>query len=94
MVAGVDVQHVLPCGLNPLGWYGDEPEDKRLDAAGFLEPELLDFNPLHDGLVEVAYQCCQEQEHSISAMKDFGSLFHPNPLFMSSKIRSLPPRMS
>ena len=65
MVAGVDVQHVLPCGLNPLGWYGDEPEDKRLDAAGFLEPELLDFNPLHDGLVEVAYQCCQEQEHSI-----------------------------
>ena len=46
MVAGVDVQHVLPCGLNPLGWYGDEPEDKRLDAAGFLEPELLDFNPL------------------------------------------------
>ena len=27
-----------------------------------------------------------------SPMKDFGSLFQPNPLFMSSKMRSFPPR--
>ena len=28
-----------------------------------------------------------------SPMKDFGSLFQPNPLFMSSKMRSFPPRV-
>ena len=65
MVVGVDVQHILPCSLNPLGRYRNEFEDKRLDTAGFLEPELLHFNPLHDGLVEIAYQCRQEQEYGI-----------------------------
>ena len=31
--------------------------------------------------------------HIFSDMNDLGSLFQPNPLFISSNIRSLPPRL-
>ena len=37
----IDMQHVLPCGHDPLGRYGDQAEDKSLYATPFLEPESL-----------------------------------------------------
>ena len=49
----VDIQHVLPCSQNPLGRYGDEPEDKSLYATRFLEPESLGVDSAHDVLVEI-----------------------------------------
>ena len=49
----VDIQHVLPCSQNPLGRYGDEPEDKSLYATRFLESESLGVDSAHDVLVEI-----------------------------------------
>ena len=49
----VDIQHVLPCSQNPLGRYGDEPEDKSLYATRFLEPESFGIKSAHDVLVEI-----------------------------------------
>ena len=41
MVLCVDIQHMLPCSKNPLGWYWYELEDKSLYATCLLEPEGL-----------------------------------------------------
>ena len=61
----VDIQHVLPCSHDPLGRYGDESEDKSLDATRFLEPKSLGVKPAHDGLVEIVYQCSKQKKDSI-----------------------------
>ena len=34
-------------------------------AAGFLQSEGFCVYPVHEELVEVAYECCQQQEHSV-----------------------------
>ena len=65
MVTGVDVQHVAPCRPDPLGRHGDEPEDEGLDAAGRLQPEPPDADPLQDGLVEVADQGGEGEEGGV-----------------------------
>ena len=45
VVLRVDIQHVSPCGHDPLGRYGDESEDKSLYATRLLEPERLGVKP-------------------------------------------------
>ena len=61
----VDIQHVLPCSQNPLGRYGDEPEDKSLYATRFLESESLGVDPAHDVLVEIVYQCSKQEKDGV-----------------------------
>ena len=65
VVLRVDIQHVSPCGHDPLGRYGDESEDKSLYATRLLEPERLGVKPAHNGLVEIAYQCGKQKENCI-----------------------------
>ena len=60
----VDIQHVSPCCHDPLGRYWDEAEDKNLNATRFLEPESLGVKLANDGLIEIVYECCQQQEHA------------------------------
>ncbi len=54
--------------------------------------ELLYVKPLDDGLVEIRISAVRRRNTVFSAMKDLGNLDHPKPLFMSSKMRSFPPR--
>ena len=49
----------------PLGWYADELEHEGLDTAGLLQSEGFCVKPVHDELVEVAYECRQQQEHGV-----------------------------
>ena len=65
VVLRVDIQHVSPCGHDPLGRYGDESEDKSLYATRFLEAKSLGVKPAHDGLVEIVYQCSKQKKDSI-----------------------------
>ena len=57
--------HVLPCCHDPLGWYGDEAEDKSLYATRFLEPESLGVKLANDGLIEIVYQCRKQKKDRV-----------------------------
>lgn len=62
--------------------YGDELEDKRLYAVCHFYPELLHLKPLHDGLVEVAYECREQEQRRAFCLRDMGSPPLLNPLSM------------
>ena len=64
-VVRVDIQLIVPCRPYPLGWPADELEYEGFDAAGLLLSEGFCVYPVHEELVEVAYECCQQQEHSV-----------------------------
>ena len=55
----------MPCRPYPLGGYADEPEDESFDAAGLLQSEGFRVKPVHEELVEVAYDCREQQEHRV-----------------------------
>ena len=100
-VVRIDIQLIVSCRFYPLGWHADELEHEGFDAACLLQSEGFCVQPAHKELVEVLAMASGIAERRIiavssrktvfSAMKDLGSLAQPKPLFMSSKIRSLPP---
>ena len=49
----------------PLGWYADELEHEGLDTTGLLQSECFCVKPAHEELVEVAYECGQQQEDGV-----------------------------
>ena len=55
----------MPCSSYPLGWYADELEHEGFDTTGLLQSEGLCVKPAHEELVEVAYECRQQQEHGV-----------------------------
>ena len=55
----------MPCRPYPLCWHADELEYEGFDAAGCFESEPLHVKPRHDEFIEVAYECCQYQEHNV-----------------------------
>ena len=61
----VDVQLIEPCRLYPLCGHADELEDEGFDAAGFIQSEGFRVQPAHEELVEVSYECRQQQEHCV-----------------------------
>ena len=61
----LDIQFIVPCRPYPLYGHADELEDEGFDAAGFLQSEGFRVQPAHEELVEVSYECCQHQEHSV-----------------------------
>ena len=75
-----------------------ELEHEGFDAACLLQSEGFCVQPAHKELVEVLAMASGIAERRMiavssrntvfSAMKDLGSLAHPNPLFISSKICS------
>ena len=65
MVVRVDVQFIVPCRPYPFGWYADELEHEGLNPAALLQSECFCAKPSHEELVEVAYDCRQQQEHGV-----------------------------
>ncbi len=55
----------MPCRSYPLGRHADELEHEGFDAAGLLQSEGFRVQPAHEELVEVAYDCREQQEHSV-----------------------------
>ena len=51
---------------------GDEAEDKSLYATRFLEPESLGVKSVHDGLVEIVYQCRKQKEYGVLCHERLG----------------------
>ena len=49
----------------PLGWYADELEHEGLDTTGLLQSEGFCVKPAHEELVEVSYECRQQQEYGV-----------------------------
>ena len=62
----------MPCCHDPLGRYGDEAEDKSLDATRFLEPESLGVKLANDGLIEIVYQCRKQKEYGVLCHERLG----------------------
>jgi hypothetical protein len=54
-----------PSGPYPFSRYGYELEDEGLYPTGIFESKFLHTLVLHDGLVEIVYQCSHQQEHRI-----------------------------
>ena len=65
MVMSIDVQFVVSGCPYPFGRYADELEDESLDPATLLQSEGFRVKPPHEELVEVTYECRQQQEHGI-----------------------------
>ena len=61
----IDVQFIVSGRPYPFGWHADELEDKGLDAAGLLQSEGFRVKPAHEEVVEVAYDCRQQQEDGV-----------------------------
>ena len=55
----------MPCRSYPLGRHADELEHEGFDAAGLLQSEGFCVQPADEELVEVAYDCREQQEHSV-----------------------------
>ena len=65
-LVGVDVEFVLPCRSDPLGWHGDESEQETLDPVrGLDSKEDGHERQCHDVSIEVGSHGGNEQEHSI-----------------------------
>ena len=65
MVVSIDVQFIVSGRPYPFGRHADELENKGFDAACLLQSEGFRVKPAHEELVEVAYDCCQQQEHGV-----------------------------
>ena len=61
----IDVQFIVPGRPYSLGRHADELEHKGFDAACLLQSECFRVKPAHEELVEVAYDCRQQQEHGV-----------------------------
>ena len=66
----------MPCRPYPLCGYTDELERECFDAACFLQSEGFCVQPAHKELVEVAYECRQQQEHGVLCHE---GLWQPGP---------------
>lgn len=69
--------------------------DKAIDGINILhnmKEDELRYNRIYCRLSKLLRMSAVSSRKTVfSAMKDFGSLAHPKPLFMSSRMRSLPP---
>jgi len=64
-IVRIDVQFIVSRRSYPLGWYADELEHEGFDTTGLLQSEGLCVKPSHEELIEVAYECRQQQEHGV-----------------------------
>lgn len=71
---------MLPFRPYPFCRNRNELEDKGLYPTRIFESKLLHILVLHDGLIEIAYQCCQQQEHRILCHERFGQMIPTDPV--------------
>ena len=71
-VVGIDVQVIVSCRPYPFGRHTDEPEHEGLDSATLLQSEGFRVKFTHEELVEVTYECRQQQEHGVLCHEGFG----------------------
>jgi len=65
LVVRVDVQLIASGCPYPLGGHAGELEHEGFDTARLLQSEGFRVKPVHEELVEVAYDCRQQQEHGV-----------------------------
>lgn len=71
---GINVQNILSFSLYPFCRYRNELEDKCLYPTRIFESKLLHPLVLHNGLIEIVYECCQQKKHRILGHERFGQI--------------------
>ena len=92
LVTGIDVKHILSGSPDPFGRHGNKLEDEGPFLACLLESEIGQGDSKEHELIEIVYYVVMVRKAAFWAMNDFGRWLHPKPLFISSNMRSLPPR--
>lgn len=65
LIAGVNIQDILPCGFDPFSRYGDKLEYESLDSAGRFQSEVRGLELREDVFVEVVDERSQQEESCI-----------------------------
>ena len=55
----------MSCCPYPFGGDADELEHECLDPASLPQSEGFCVEPAHEKPVEIAYECCQQEEHGV-----------------------------
>ena len=73
-LAGIDVEHALPCCPYPLGGHCDETEEEALDPVRGFHPEETHEGQRDDIQVEVGGHGGEQQEHGVLVHERLGQV--------------------